>query len=375
MSGTSQSDASLEEINNSLYRNGASDGLPVIPPTEERVEEMLRGTNLPRDEVIGTLGNRDDPITVERLATNAVMAGCKPIHLPVLVAGAKALADPFSNSIQMSVSTGSWSYFWLLNGPIRKDLDVQCDTGAFGPGHIANRTIGRALGLAYKNTTRIHPGVKDMATVGSPFKYSLIAGENEELNPWDPYHVTHGFEKDESTITLGGPQSFVCWSPYRNDAQHVLEGMVYHMNPYVIGGPLTSNAGQEQERVHTVFTALNPYNAEELDAAGMTKQEVKEYICENSHVPRYKYSRGGVTEPMFNTVDSGKAPRVQLPQVSDPEYIKILTIGGGGRFNATIGKSIGGPVTKKIQVPDEWDQLLAEYSLNPTWVRDDDYYD
>jgi len=366
--------ATLEEINNRLYKNGATDGLPVIPPTEERVEEMLRGTNLPRDEVLGHLGNRDDPITVETLATNAVMAGCKPVHLPVLIAGVEALADPFSNSIQASVSTGSWAYFWLLNGPIREDLNVQCGTGAFGPGFRANRAMGRALGLAYKNTTRIHPGVKDMATVGSPFKYSLFAGENEERSPWEPYHVTEGYDAGESTITLSAPQSYVCWSPYRNDAHHVLEGMVYHMNPYQIGGPLRSDSDQEQERVHTVFTALNPYNAEELDAVGMTKQEVKEYVCENSHVPRHKYSRGGVSKPMFNSQDRGKAPKVQLPQISDPEYIKVLSIGGGGRFNATIGKSIGGPVTKKIRLPDEWDRLIEEYDAEPSWVDEADFY-
>ncbi|MFC6723738.1 hypothetical protein ACFQE1_04955, partial [Halobium palmae] len=244
-----------------------------------------------------------------------------------------------------------------------------------GPGFRANQTIGRALGLAYKNVTRIHPGVKDMATVGSPFKYSLIAGENEDLNPWEPYHVTHGYEEDQSTITLSGPQSYLCWTPYKNDAQHVLEGMIYHMTPYMVGGSLRSTGGQEQERVQTVFTALNPYNAEELEEAGLSKQEVKEYIVENSHISRHKYSRGGVSEPLFNAVDDGKAPRLQLPQISDPEHIKIITVGGGGRFNVTIGKSIGGPVTKPIDLPDNWDELIEEYSVEPNWVAAGDYYE
>ena len=207
-------DRSLEELSDSLYAKGATDGLPIIPPTPDRIDEMLRGTDRHRDHVIGTLGNRADPLSVEKLASNAVMAGCKPIHLPVLEAGARALADPESNSVQFSVSTGGWAYLSIINGPIRNDLDIQCGTGAFGPGFRANRVIGRALGMAYRNTTRIHPGEKDMATVGNPFKYSLVAGENEEASDWEPYHVERGFDADESTFTLAGPNAFVGWTPH-----------------------------------------------------------------------------------------------------------------------------------------------------------------
>jgi len=370
MTGHISEEASLEEITESLYDQGATDGLPVIPPTEERVEEMLRGTDRPRDEVLGHLGNRDDPITVEGLATNAVMAGCKPIHLPVLIAGVEALADPASNSIQFSVSTGSWAYFWLLNGPVRDMLNVQCGTGAFGPGFRANRTMGRALGLAYKNTTRLHPGVKDMAVLGNPFKYSLFAGENEELNPWDPYHVTHGYDAEESTITLGGPNSFIGWTPYRNDAEHVVEGMVYHMSPNMFG------KGHEVDGLHrgTIIHALNPYNAEELDEEGLTKREVKELLCESARVPKYKYARGGLGKDALETYP-GNSLTPTLKQVYDPEHVKVLVIGGGGRVNAVIGRSIGGPVTKRIEFPDDWDALLDTYRVDPSWVKDDQFYD
>lgn len=367
MTQISQTGNSLVDINDSLYEQGMTDGLPIIPPTEERVDEMLQGTDRPRDDVIGTLGNRDDPITVELLATNAVMAGCMPTHLPVLIAGIEALADPWSNSIQFSVSTGSWAYLWLINGPVRHDLDIQCDTGAFGPGFRANRAIGRALGLAYKNTTRIYPGVKDMATVGSPFKYSLIAGENEELNPWEPLHVTEGFDEDDSTITLGGPNSFIVWSPYDNDAHHVLEGMVYHTDLEMFGRSYADHQG-------TIVYALNPYNAEELSEAGLSKQEVKEYICDNSHTSIHKFARGALRDAAFESHADEKVKPLQVPQISDPEYIRVVTIGGGGRFNATIGRSIGGPVTKPIEFPDGWEDLLERYRVEPNWVKDADYY-
>ncbi|WP_436348608.1 hypothetical protein [Natronorubrum sp. FCH18a] len=361
---------SLEEIDNSLYKKGATDGLPINTPTSERVEEMLAGTDLPADHVIGRLGNKDNPLTVKRLATNGVMAGCSPLHMPVLVAGAKALADPESNSVQFSVSTGSWAYMWILNGPIRNDIDIQSGTGAFGPGFRSNMVIGRALGLAYKNTTQIHPGEKDMATIGNPFKYSMVAGENEEQTPWEPYHVTHGFEKEESTITLAGPNAFIPWTPHQNDAKHVLEGMVYHMSTGMTGGAIA-------DRKKKVMQVLCPYNAEELSNAGLSKQEVKEYICDNSYISTNKYARGKWGDNEMEQVDDGKVPSLQLPQIHDPEYVDILTIGGGGRFNATIGPTLGPPVTKKIEFPENWEDLLEKYShtLERDWYQASQFYD
>ncbi|WP_336022790.1 hypothetical protein [Halobellus salinisoli] len=369
MSQNNDSEQSLEQVNDMLYKQGATDGLPVVPPTDDRVDEMLRGTDLPSDHVIGHLGNGDTPLTVERLATNAVMAGCYAPHLPVLIAGAKALADPESNSIQFSVSTGSWAYLWVINGPIRSKLDVQCGVGAFGPGFRTNRVLGRALGLTYKNTTGIHPGEKDMATTGNPFKYSLVAGENEEESPWEPFHISQGFDETDDTITLAGPNSFIGWTPHRNDAQHVLEGMVYHMEPGMTGAEIA-------DRNQTVVHALAPYNAEELSDAGLSKQEVKEYLCENSYLPRNKYARGKWGDNQIEQVDDGKVPSLQLPQIADPENVKVLTIGGvGGRFNVTIGKTLGGPVTKKIEYPENYDELVEEYAIEREWGKGSDVYD
>jgi len=110
MSNKPQSEKSLEEINQELYEQGMTDGLAVIPPTEERVKEMLRGTDSDPDKMLGRLGNNENSVTVQQLASNAVMAGCVPPYMPVLEAGVKALADSHSNSIQSSVSTGSWAY-------------------------------------------------------------------------------------------------------------------------------------------------------------------------------------------------------------------------------------------------------------------------
>lgn len=351
---------SLTEINTSLYRQGRTDGLPVVPPTDDRVEEMLRGTDHPRDHVLGRLGNNENPLTVEQLASNAVMAGCLPPYMPVLEAGARALADPDSNSIQFSVSTGSWAYQWIVNGPVRDALDIESGSGAFGPSFHANQTIPRALGLAYRNTARIYPGEKDMGVMGNPFKFSFLAGENEEASPWEPYHVTHGFDADDSTISLAGPNGWVQWFPSENTAEHVLRGMLDNT-------PRSMRARSDEDLNVTILHICNPYNAEELEKADLSKEEIKEYLVENSSVKTDGFSR------TFGM--GGKVPPRQIRQYADTDAIKLATIGGPGRVNAIVGSSIGGPVTKRIEFPDNWESLVEEYALEREWVPTDGFYD
>ncbi len=356
---TDGSDQSLDEINTTLYAQGMTDGLPILPPTEERVAEMLRGTDLPGEHVLGTLGNNENPLTVEALASNAVMAGCLPTYMPLLVAGAEALADPNANTIQSSVSTGSWAYSWIVNGPIREAINVQSGTNAFGPYFRANRTIARALGLAYKNTAKLFPGEKDMGVVGNPAKFSFLGGEHEEQSPWEPYHVTHGFDADASTITLFGPNSFLNWLPRENTAEGVLAGMIRNT-------PNSMRAFVGEDWNGTIVHALNPYNAEELEKADLTKREIKEYLVENSY--RVEDSDTG----MF-TEEAAKVPPRQTPQYGDPEAIKLVTVGGPGRWSAIIGMSAAGPVTKEVDLPSEWDALVEEYTIDLEWYEDMTY--
>lgn len=360
MSNQSQKEQSLEEINQSLYKQGLTDGLPVIPPTEERVEEMLRGTDNPRDHVLGEIGNNENALTVEQLASNAVMAGCLPTYMPVLEAGVRALADPASNSIQFSVSTGSWSYQWLVNGPIRDALDIESGSGAFGPSFHANQTIARALGIAYRNTAKIYPGEKDMGVMGNPAKFSFLAGENEETSPWEPYHVTNCFDEDDSTISLSGPNSWVQWFPHENDAEHVLRGMIENT-------PSSMRASSGEDLNATITHFVNPYNAEELEKGDLNKEEIKEYMVENSYQKAGGNSR--------SILENEKVGPLQVRQYADTDSINIVAVGGPGRVNAIAGTSIGGPVTKKIEFPDEWESLLEEYSVEREWVPTEGFYD
>jgi hypothetical protein len=358
---SSGSDESMAAVSREFYRRGSTDGLPIVPPTEERVAELLRGTDLPRDHVLGELGNRKGKLTVEGLATNAVMAGCTPVHMPVLEAGARALADPDANAIMYSVSAGSWANLWLVNGPIRELLDVRSGTGAFGPGFHANRTIARAPGLAHKNTALIHPGEKDLGLLGSPMKFSLLAGENEVANPWEPYHVSHGFDADESTITLAGVRSFLQFPPRSATADGVLEAMRYNLVSDMIGVESASHR-------KTVYYLLSPYNADELAAADLSKGEIKQFLANNSALAADKYQVGAVVpeDTIGSPAAPGKVKRLQLPQIESPDRVKLIVVGGPGRFNA-VGHSIGGPVTKRISLPGNFDELCEEYVVERDW--------
>lgn len=353
----------IETVNDDVYRKGSSDGHPVVPPTEDRLAEMLRGTDLSADHEIGKLGNREGSLTVEKLAINGIMAGCRPIHMPVLVAGARALVDPKSNAIQVSVSTGSWAYFWLVNGPVRNDLDIGNAIGAFGPGYRSNRVIGRALGLAYKNTALIHPGEKDMGVMGNPAKYSLLAGENEEASPWEPVHVTEGYGREDSTITLGGPNGFAQYTNRRGaSAMEILGEMIDNIPASMVGKA-------RESYLAWVAHLLSPENANILADAGMSKLDVKEYLCENTLIAGGDRNLQFITRkgqgPMGGGPDDEMPPIVRK-QIDEPDLLKLPVVGGDGRENAVIGPALGGPVTKQIEFPGGWDELLAEYTVERT---------
>jgi hypothetical protein len=222
----------LAEVNRFFYKSGWSDGLPLVPPTEEAVQEMLTGTDLPPDHMIGKVQPRLGKATVEKIAINAVMAGALPTHLPVLLAGVEHVLDPNTRFGTFSMSTGSWAPFWVINGPIRNDIHVNSSSGSMSPGNIANSAIGRAMGLIIKNLGGIRKSVEDMGVIGNPCKYSMVIGENEESSPWAPLHVDEGFEQNDNTVSLIFPNSFSQTWPYASDDRGILASIANGGTPY-----------------------------------------------------------------------------------------------------------------------------------------------
>ena len=298
--------------------------------------------------------------TVEKIAINAVMAGALPTYMPLLIAGVQLLANPKSDYGIFGVSTGSWASGWIVNGPVRKDIDVNYGIGALNPSRMANAAIGRTLGFVIRNIGGARPGLEDMSTHGNPFKYSLVMSENEEESPWEPMHVQQGLNKEDSAMTLFFPCSYVQVLTYGSDAKGILETAAYNIPP--------ARGGQ------TVFL-VNPTQAKVLADAGWTKKEIQRYIKEYARCTADKHwyrtigkhpLEGQTGLIPFNDTDS-------MPLIVDIEHVRIVV---SGKYSSHIALVMG-PVgtwqsytTQKIEFPANWPQLVKKYkNIVPKYAR------
>ncbi|MCH9017256.1 MAG: hypothetical protein IIB89_05780, partial [Chloroflexi bacterium] len=198
---TVQWDSALEAIER-CYELGWTDGLPVVPPTEQRVGEFIERSGRPSAEVVGELPERRREITVGKVAANAVMAGCLPEYMPVVLAATEAMLDPVFNLVGPSSSMGGSAILTIVNGPVAKELNINSRNNLFGPGNRANATIGRAVRLVLMNACAAIPGVFDRSVIGHPGKYTYCIAEAETETHWTPLHVERGFSADQSTVTV-----------------------------------------------------------------------------------------------------------------------------------------------------------------------------
>jgi hypothetical protein len=181
---------------------GWGDGLPVIPPTEDRVQAMLEATPLPPAHVVGVVEPRRGEATVEKIAVNAVLAGCRPASFPAVLAAVEAVCDPRFNLYAVNTTTCCATPALMMNGPARRALGIECGASCLGHNGRANATIGRALRLVMRNIGGSLPGVVSKSTFGQPGRVSLCFGEWEERSPWKPFHVRRGFRADQSVMTV-----------------------------------------------------------------------------------------------------------------------------------------------------------------------------
>jgi hypothetical protein len=353
----------IQEVNRFFYRRGWGDGLPVLPPTEAAVAEMLTGTDLPADHVVAKLIPRLGKATVEKIAVNAVMAGALPTYMPLLIAGLELLADPTSTFGMTGVSTGSWAPFWIINGPVRRDLYINSGTGALSPGDIANAAIGRAMALIIKNIGGARKGVEDMGVQGNPGKYSLVLAENEEESPWEPLHVERGFKKEESTITVSFPNSYQQIWPLNSDEEGILRSIVWSIQrpPCIV---------------------MTPPHAKTLARRGWTKQDIKEFISEYARIPAYQSgaywgtsspasAAGGRPGLYKNRVPMRDTDYVRV--TPDSKSISIVVAGGPGAFiglHTPWSFGTDRKTTRKVVLPSGWDKLVAKYKdVVPVYAR------
>lgn len=254
------------------YQNGWTDGLPVVPPTPERVERMLSGTKRSPDELIAPLPPKWGKATVERIAINAVMAGCLPEYLPIVLAAVEAMIDERFNPHGVQVTTSHVAPMIIVNGPIRKELDINDGFNLFGQGWRANATIGRAVRLICTNIGGALPAELDRAAFGHVGKYTCCIAENEgDENPWKPLHVERGYVPEDSTVTVfagAGPQSINDHGS--NTADGILMTICENM------------AASGNSRGETLLV-IGIEHAKTISGDGFSKTDVRKYIAETTN--------------------------------------------------------------------------------------------
>jgi len=345
----------LEEVNRFFYKRGWTDGLPVIPPTEEAVKEMLTGVDLPKDYVVTDIPPMKGHATIEKIAINAVMAGCLPTYMPLLIAGIECMMqqgkgtreDPYAAYALVLVSAGSWSPLWIINGPVRDQININYGTGALGPGRIANKAIARALYLITKNIGGSRETLECMASIGNPWK-SCVVGEDEARSPWEPLSSQAGFKNTDSTVSLTVPNSLVLFLPYGTDAKGILQSIISNVPP--------------QGRATTIMMTVD--NANTLARAGYTKEKLIDYLYENTVVPAKNHPNYYSCSP--NPATRTAEARAALPKdpntpmkITIKDQINVFVAGGPTMMAAFAGGH--NVVTKKAQLPADWDQLVQKY--------------
>lgn len=279
-----------------LHELGCTDGLPVVIPTAARVDRMVLAVGHPADTVLGEMGPLQGVCTVEKLAAAAVMAGCLPDHLPVVVAAALAIMDPGFDLAEMQATTHSTAPLIIVNGPARAMCGVASGTGALGPGHRANASIGRALRLAMINIGGGRAGSADMALLGHGGKFGQCLAEDEEHSPMTPLHVSRGFEANESAVTVIGtepPQSVahVAGADVANSAERLIDGLAA-----AIAGPGTNNAWLGGGQAVMVIT---PDHLGELAAAGYDRAAISTAVAERALTRDGRPAFGGADDVLL----------------------------------------------------------------------------
>ena len=315
----------FEDIDAHYQERGWTDGLPIVPPTEVAVRDFLRQTDRDPRELVGVLPPRQGEATIERIVVNAVMAGCRPEYLPVVIAAIEAMADPLFNLDSLQATTHPVAPLIVVNGPIVQAIGLNAGYNAFGQGFRANVTIGRAVRLVLMNVGGGLPGTGDRATQGTPAKIAHCVAENEAENPWEPLHVEAGLAPDVSTVTVFG-----CEGPHN---------IQDHFSNTAVGVLLTIAGAMAQAGSNNLLSrgwpllSLGPEHAATVAREGFTKQQVKEFLFEHARFPFARLGKEYQRQQVKHW-DVKDSPDTMVPIVRAPEDISVIVVGGAGKHSS-----------------------------------------
>lgn len=341
---TVAADADYDAVNDYFYARGWTDGLPIVPPTAARVAAMLGG--MPwrdPDELISVVPPTMGRATLQQVAVNAVMAGCRPEYLPVVVAALEAVSEPEYGLAHRQTTTHAGAPLIIVNGPVVARLKINCGRGVFGPGWRANATIGRALRLVLVNVGGAGPLV-DASQTGHPGKYTYCIAEYEAANPWQPLHVERGFGREQSVVTVvnaEAPHSMT--ENVQTDADEIVRTFASCM--------ATLGVNNLYSQGHPILV-LGIEHAQHISAAGWSKRDLQHALFERARQPwGLMKHRGKSKGPRFPEFVDRSDDASMVPIVRAPEDLIIVVAGGAGGKSMFLptagGQSLS--VSKRIQ--------------------------
>jgi hypothetical protein len=317
-----------------FFRQEWSDGLPVVPPTEALVARMLEATRRDPREVVGLVPPRFGEATVESVAVHAVMAGCAPAYLPVVLAALEALLDPAFGLHGVIATTHVATPLLIVNGPITRELDINGGYNLFGQGWRANATIGRAVRLVIANLGGGLPGGTDQSTLGHPGKFTYCIAENEAKSPWEPLHVERGCAPGESAVTvLAAAAPFSMSEFFSASALGIMR---------TFADSMATMGSANMYRGGELLVVVGPEHARDIAADGWTKRDIKAYLFEYARKPFAEASLGGmysedvVRKKLWPRWLDYNRPDLRVPLVREPEEILVICGGGPGRHSAWV---------------------------------------
>ncbi|MGQ4810606.1 hypothetical protein NKDENANG_04089 [Candidatus Entotheonellaceae bacterium PAL068K] len=331
------------EVNEFYQDKGWTDGLPIVPPTSEHVAACLQAADLSAADVIGVEKVRQRPLTAEKVAINAIMAGCRPTYMPVVAAIVRAMCEESYNLHGTTASTGGSAPFIVVNGPVRSTMAMNATHNVLANGNRANATIGRAVRLVLLNLLGCVPGRLDRSTLGHPGKYTFCIAEDEEDSPWIPLAQERGVPAGVSGVTV-----MACEAPrqtmneWTHDPEEILETFAAEMRHNMLTYSVWSGN----------YALIIPKQLRELlVAAGWQKQDIRDYIFRSAQVSRRQWATVGKA----NIVSRSGGPTQEFTALRQPDDLLVVAAGGpAGGFGAVIPPWFGSKaraVTQAIALP------------------------
>ena len=320
------------------YSNGWTDGLPVAPPTEASIRAMLDAAGREPGEEITFIENRQVSVTAEKVAINAVMAGCLPEYMPIVVAAVEAIGDPLWSYHGPATSTGGSAVFMLVNGPIAKELGFNSGVNLFGPGWRPNATVGRAVRLVMRNVIGTIPGLLDRSSLGHAGKYTFCIAENEEESPWPAVHVERGFRPEQNAVTV-----FAAMAPHQyanqlsNTAEGVLETLCAHMR---------ISAGIRSQPQYVLVFAGEHMRV--IGDDGWSKDDIKRYCFEHTQTSQAEMKRIHVMPGDITPEDATTMHTL----VESPEDFIVVAAGGRAGVQSAFIPGWGGKRTSQSVIKE-----------------------